>query len=76
MWVRRRQVKEPEFIPEPVRSPSSRSPPAIVMYVERREDEEYIDIEKEEYIDIEKEEEETVWDADAMYVGSYGRGHI
>lgn len=68
MWVRRRQVKEPEFIPEPVRSPSSRSPPAIVMYVERRED--------EEYVDIEKEEEETVWDADAMYVGSYGRGHI
>jgi hypothetical protein len=66
VWIRRHQVKEPEFIPEPVRSP--RSPPAIVMYVERRED--------GGYFDIEKEEGETGWDTDAMYVGSYGRGRI
>ncbi|KAI5846601.1 hypothetical protein DFP73DRAFT_546400 [Morchella snyderi] len=64
--IRRHQVKEPEFIPEPVRS--TRSPPAIVMYVERRED--------EGYIDIEKEDGERGWGTDAMYNGSYGRGHI
>lgn len=66
MWIRRHQVKEPEFIPEPVRS--TRSPPAIVMYMERGED--------EGYIDIEKEEGERGWGTDAMYDGSYGRGHI
>ncbi|RPB13073.1 hypothetical protein P167DRAFT_545084 [Morchella conica CCBAS932] len=56
VWIRRRQVEEPEFIPEPVRSP--RSPPAIVMYVEKRED--------GGYIDIEKEEGETGWDMDPI----------